>query len=211
MIPIKTWVVEDDGTYRRMLQRLLNREEDIDCERVFPSCPELFEALAAEPHPDLILMDLGLPVMGGVEGMRRLTELAPDLAVLVLTVFADKEKVLEALDAGAAGYLLKTAKPREIVRGVQAVFTGGAPLSPAVAKLVLAEIRKPTPTEGYNLSAREIEVMELLADGLLVKEIANKLSISRRTGAFHLNNIYKKLQVQSQAGAVAKAFRSGIL
>ena len=211
MIPIKAWVVEDDGTYRRMLQRLLNREEHIDCERVFPSCPKLFEAIATEPHPDLVLMDLGLPEMGGVEGIRKLSALAPDLAVLVLTVVEDKKKVLEALDAGAAGYLLKTAKPKEIIRGVQAVFAGGAPLSPAVAKLVLAEIHKPSPSETYALSPREIQVLELLAEGLLVKEIADQLNISRRTGAFHLNNIYQKLQVQSQAGAVAKAFRSGIL
>jgi DNA-binding NarL/FixJ family response regulator len=94
---------------------------------------------------------------------------------------------------------------------VQAVFTGGAPLSPAVAKLVLAEIHKPSPSEAYALSPREIEVLELLAEGLLVKEISDQLNISRRTGAFHLNNIYQKLQVKSQAGAVAKAFRSGIL
>jgi len=211
MIPINIWVVEDDTAYRRTLQRLLNREEHITCDRVFPSCAKLFEAVETDPYPDLVLMDLGLPGMSGVEGIQKLAELAPDLAVIVLTVFADKEKVFDSLDAGAVGYLLKTALPEEIVRGVQEVFMGGAALSPSVAKMVLGEMRKPKPSEEFELSAREIEVLELLALGLSVKEIADKLDISRRTGAFHLNNIYCKLQVQSQSGAVAKAFRSGIL
>ncbi|MCK4565020.1 MAG: response regulator transcription factor [Verrucomicrobia bacterium] len=211
MIPINIWVVEDDTVYRRTLQRLLNREEHITCDRVFPSCIKLFDAIDKDPHPDMVLMDLGLPGMGGVEGIQKLAKLAPDLAVIVLTIFADKEKVLEALDAGAAGYLLKTSMPEEIIRGLQEVFLGGAALSPSVAKMVLQEMRKPKPSEQFDLSVREIEVLELLAEGLSVQEIADKLDVSRRTGAFHLNNIYAKLHVQSQSGAVAKAFRSGII
>lgn len=211
MIPINIWVVEDDTVYRRTLQRMLNREEHITCDRVFPSCIKLFDTIETDPHPDLLLMDLGLPGMGGVEGIQKLSALAPDITVIVLTVFSDKEKVLESLEAGAAGYLLKTAMPHEIIRGLQEVFLGGAALSPPVAKMVLEEMRKPKPSEQFDLSAREIEVLELLATGLSVQEIADKLGVSRRTGAFHLNNIYAKLEVQSQSGAVAKAFRSGIL
>ncbi len=211
MIPINIWVVEDDPGYRRILERLLNREEHITCSRVFPSCTELFEAIETELHPDLLLMDLGLPGMGGMEGIQKLAGLAPDLAVVVLTVFADKAKVMESLDAGAAGYLLKSAMPQEIVRGLQEVFLGGAALSPSVAKMVLEEVRKPKPSEQFDLSAREIEVLELLAQGLSTQQIADKLEISYRTGAFHLKNIYAKLEVQSQSGAVAKALRSGIL
>jgi DNA-binding NarL/FixJ family response regulator len=156
-------------------------------------------------------MDLGLPGMSGVEGIRKLAVLAPDIAVLVITVFSDKEKVLHALDAGAAGYLLKTATGPEIIRGVEQAFQGGAPLSAAVAKIVLDEIRKPLLNEAFNLSEREVEVLEQLALDLSVKEIAEKLGISRRTAAFHLENIYRKLHVQSQSGAVAKALRSGII
>ena len=211
MIPINIWVVEDDTVYRRTLQRVLNREEHISCSRVFSSCQPLFEALEKEPHPDLVLMDLGLPGMGGVEGIQQLAELAPDLTVVVLTVFADKEKVIEALDAGAAGYLLKSSTPKEIVRGLQEVFMGGAALSPAVAKTVLEEMRKPRPSEQFDLSAREVEILALLAQDLSRKEIAKKLDITYRTVTFHLTNIYEKLGVNSQTGALAKAYQAGIL
>ena len=211
MIPINIWLVEDDTGYRRALQEVLNQEEHITCDRTFPSCAKLFDAVKTHPHPDLVLMDLGLPGMGGVEGIKKLAGLVPDLAVVVLTVFSDKEKVLESLNAGAAGYLLKSASPQELVRSLQEVFLGGAALSPAVAKLVLEEVRKPKPVDQFNLSAREIEMLELLALDLSVREIAEKLGITERTVAFHLTNLYAKLKVHSQSGALAKAFRAGIL
>ena len=211
MIPINIWVVEDDAGYRRTLQRLLNREEHITCSRVFSSCITLFEAIETEPHPDLVLMDLGLPGMGGVEGIQKLAGLAPDLAVVVLTVFADKEKVLESLDAGAAGYLLKSATPEEIIHGLQDVFMGGAALSPSVAKTVLQEMRKPKPSEQIDLSPREMEVLRLLASGHPVKQISGELGISFDTARFHIKNLYIKLHVQSQAGAVAEAYKAGFL
>ena len=211
MIPINLWIVEDDAGYRSNLRRSLDLEEHITCSRVFPSCIEFFEAIETDVHPDLVLMDLGLPGMSGVEGIRKLKTVAPDVTVIVLTVFADKEKVLQSLDAGAAGYLLKTAMPEEIVRGLQQVFLGGAALSPSVAKVVLEEVRKPNATEEFDLSDREVEVLEQLAEGLSVKEIAAELDIARSTVAGHLEKIYGKLQVQSQSGAVAKALRSGII
>ncbi|CAA6691857.1 MULTISPECIES: response regulator transcription factor [unclassified Lentimonas] len=211
MMTINVWVVEDDAGYRRTLQRLLNRDEGITCAQVFASCDKLFEALGSEPHPDLILMDLGLPGMGGVEGIQKLAECAPDVAVVVLTVFSGKEKVLEALDAGAAGYLLKSATPEQIIRGLKQVFDGGAVLSPAVAKTVLGELQKSKPTERFGLSDREMDVLKLLADGLATKQIADELGVSYFTVNFHVKNLYKKLEVQSQSGAVAKAFRSGLL
>ncbi len=211
MIPITLWIVEDDAGYRRTLHKALSREKHITCNGVFPSCIEMFSALETEPHPDLMLMDLGLPGMGGVDGIKKLAEAAPNVTAMVLTVFQDKEKVMEALDAGAAGYLLKTASVQEIVEGLQQVMVGNAALSPGVAKVVLEELRKPAPSEKFNLSDREIEVLEQLAEGLSVKEIADVLNIGRRTAAFHLSNIYAKLEVQSQSGAVAKALRSGII
>ncbi|MFC7338852.1 response regulator [Haloferula chungangensis] len=211
MAPITIWVVEDDAGYRRTLKDLLNAGEATSCRRVFPSCDELFKALGSEEHPDLLMMDLGLPGMAGVEGIRKLAAEAPDIAVLVITVFREKEKVIDALSAGASGYLLKTATGREILEGIEQVFKGGAALSPEVAKIVLTEVRKPSSRETFGLSGREIEVLEQLAQDQSVKEIADHLGISRRTAAFHLENIYRKLQVQSQSGAVAKALRSGII
>lgn len=211
MIPITIWLVEDDAGYRRNLRMSLELEEHVTVDRVFPSCIEFFQALETEVHPDVVLMDLGLPGMSGLEAIRKLSQETPDVAVMVLTVFKDKQKVLEALDAGAAGYLLKASDEQEIVKGLNDVFMGGSALSPAVAKFVVEELRKPAPADGFNLSPREIEVLEKLADGLAVKEIAAALDISVGTAGFHLTNIYKKLQVQSQTGAVAKALRSGII
>ncbi len=210
MIPINIWIVEDDAGYRRNLCRSLDREKHITCSRVFPSCIEFLEVIKSGEYPDLILMDLGLPGMGGVEGIQQLKILAPDVTVIVLTVNEDKEKVLQSLDAGAAGYLLKSSTTRQIVNGLDQVFFGGAALSPSVAKIVLEELKKPA-AEEFDLSAREIEVLEQLAQGLSVKEVAVQLGISRATAAFHLGNIYQKLNVQSQTGAVAKALRSGII
>lgn len=211
MVPFNIWIVEDDTGFRRTLQRMLNRTKHITCARSFPSCEELFEALARESPPDLLLMDLGLPGMGGVEGIRTLAKVAPNITVVVLTVFKDKQKVMDALDAGAAGYLLKTASPEEIVRGLEQVFMGGAVLSPAVARIVLKEMRKPAASEQFHLTPREFEVLEQLAKGFSVKEIADKLGMTPRTARFHLSKIYEKLHVSSQAGAVAKALQTGLL
>ncbi|WP_372806501.1 response regulator [Pontiella sp.] len=211
MVPIKVWVVEDDTVFRRTLQKMLNREQQMTCDRVFPSCIEFLEAIASDARPDLVLMDLGLPGMGGVEGIQRLLKIAPDVTVIVLTMFKDKEKVLQSLDAGAAGYLLKTSSAEEIINGLRQVFLGGAALSPAVAKIVLEEMRKPSPADKVELTAREIEVLELLAQDCSVQDIATALGVARRTAKFHLTNIYGKLHVQSQSGAVGKALRAGII
>ena len=211
MIAINIWIVEDDAGYRSNLRRSLEQKEHITCERVFPSCIEFLEAIQEEVPPDLVLMDLGLPGMSGVEGILKLKAIAPDVTVIVLTVFEDKKKVLESLDAGAAGYLLKTAMPDEIIRGLNQVLLGGAALSPSVAKLILEEVRKPSPSEEFSLSEREIEVLDKLATGLSLKEIAVELKIARSTVAGHLEKIYDKLQVHSQSGAVAKALRSGVI
>lgn len=211
MIPINIWIVEDDSVYRRSLERMLGRQEQITSTQVFPSCIEFLEAVERDPHPDIVLMDLGLPKMSGIEGIQKLNELAPDITVMVLTTFKEKEAVLEALEAGAAGYLLKTATEAEIIQGIQSIFMGQSALSPAVAKIVLAEMRRPVSAKSFNLSDREVGVLELLAEDLSPKEIAGKLDITVRTTRFHLSNIYEKLQVSSQTGAVAKALRSGII
>lgn len=212
MTPINVWIVEDDSTYRRTLERVLSRSENIINCRAFPSCIEFLEVLEGAPEsPDLVLMDLGLPRMGGVEGITKLSALAPDIIVVVLTVFSQKEKVLEALEAGASGYLLKSATGSEIVKGLEEVIKGGSVLSPEVAKIVLQNIRKPAPQEGFKLATREIEVLEKLSLGQGVKEISRSLDISQSTVSTYLGRIYGKLKVQSQSGAVAKALRNGII
>lgn len=208
---INVWVVEDDASYRRTLVKVLTHDPSIAQCRAFPSCIELFETLANTPQPDAILMDLGLPRMGGVQGIIQLRQTHPDLVIVVLTVFSEKEKVLEAIDAGAAGYLLKSASSEQIVKNLQDVINGGSVLSPEIAKIVLQNIRKATPELEFHLAAREIEVLEQLSQGCSVKEIARNLDISHSTVSTYLARIYSKLQVQSQSGAVAKALRNGII
>jgi DNA-binding NarL/FixJ family response regulator len=211
MIPITIWVVEDDSVYRRSLKRMLGRQDQITCTQVFPSCIEFLKAVENDEPPDLVLMDLGLPEMSGIEGIKRLNETAPDITTLVLTTFKEKEAVMEALEAGAAGYLLKTATAPEIIKGIQDIFMGQSVLSPTVARIVLEEIRRPVTVGDFKLSDREMEVLELLAMDLSAKEVADRLGITIRTTRFHLSNIYEKLQVSSQSGAVAKALRAGII
>ena len=211
MMTIEIWIVEDDAMFRRSLTRMFKRREHIQCEKVFGSCVELLELLKTEKPPDLLLMDLGLPEIDGVEGIRRVKELVPNLAVLVLTVSGDKEKVLDALQAGAVGYLLKSASVDEILEGIEQVFVGQAALSPSVAKIVLSELDRSAQNEDFGLNSREIEVLELLAEGLAVKEIGTRLGISYAGAKFHLGKIYSKLAVQSQSGAVAKAIRAGLI
>lgn len=210
MTPINIWIVEDDSGYRRNLQKSLQREERVTCSRTFPSCIKFLEAIEAGDRPDVVLMDLGLPKMGGVEGIRRLKDLAPDVAAVVLTVEERKEKVLQAIEAGAMGYFLKTASVEEIVNAFEQVMQGGAALGAGVAKHVLGELKKPAKGD-YNLSDREIEVLGHLAEGLSSKEIGAKMHISVATVKFHLGKIYQKLDVQTQSGAVAKALRSDLI
>lgn len=207
---INVWLVEDDSTYRRTLERVLNRADTISQCRAFPSCIEFFDALSIDKQPDLVLMDLGLPRMGGVDGIKKLNTIAPAVVVMVITVFSEKEKVLEALEAGASGYLLKSATGDEIIKALEEVIKGGSVLSPEIAKIVLQNMRKPV-AHHYKLAAREIAVLEKLSLGQSVKEISRCLDISQSTVSTYLARIYSKLKVQSQSGAVAKALRDGII
>lgn len=205
------WIVEDDATYRRTLERVLIRSDSVSACNAFPSCIEFFERLDSHCLPDIVLMDLGLPRMGGIEAIQQLNDEYPNIIVVVLTVFSDKEKVLEALEAGAAGYLLKSASASELVKGLEDVVKGGSILSPEIASIVLQNMRKPAVSERCKMPAREIEVLEKLSLGQSVKEISRTLNISQSTVSTYLARIYAKLQVQSQSGAVAKALRQGII
>ncbi len=211
MIPIEVWVVEDDAHYRRMLSRILTRSDRIKTCRVFPSCRELFAEIETAVRPDVILMDLGLPRMSGLEGIKQLARMAPDVAVIALTVFGQKRMVIDALEAGVSGYLLKSSSAEQIVAGITDVFLGGSALSPSVARIVLDNLRTPAPGFDLKLAARELEVLEHLAQGRTVKEIAALLVISESTVSTYLGRLYTKLEVQSQSGAVAKALRHGLI
>ncbi len=163
--------------------------------------------------PDALIVDLGLPGMSGIEGIRLLRQRYPKLAMIVLTVFDDDKRIFEAICAGAQGYLLKNSPPSKLLDGIREAIDGGAPMSPAVARRVMELFRKFRPPESsdYDLSPHELRVLRLMAEGHNMTTAAKLLGVSPNTVAYHMKNIYPKLQVHSKAEAIAKALRGGLL
>jgi len=207
------WLIEDHADSRRVLARVINRASNLSCPSAFASCEAALEALRTSPPPDVVLLDIGLPGMNGIEGISHLKAIAPRLHIIILTVYDDQEKVFNAICAGASGYLLKNTDEEAITQAVREVMNGGAPINPRVARLVLnrfAGASAPAKQE-YGLSAREREVLELMVEGLIKKEIADRLQLSYHTVDNHLRSIYTKLQVHTRSGAVAKAVSENLL
>lgn len=206
------WIVEDHAAFRRTLVRVLNAEKDLKCTRDFDSCEKLLAALAKPEVPDLILLDVGLPGMSGIEGIRLIKERAPKALVVILTVFEDDDKVFQAICAGAAGYLLKTSSGVDIMQAVRDALAGGSPMNPRIARRVLEMFSKLAPKQNdYGLSEREKEILQLMTTGLIKKEIADKLTLSVHTVDTYLRRIYEKLAVNTRTGAVAKALKEGLV
>jgi DNA-binding NarL/FixJ family response regulator len=206
------WVVEDNEEFGRQLAGLLNLSESFTCEHIFSACEPALDLLHNDELPDLILMDIGLPGMSGIDGVREIKTLAPSVEVVILTVFEDSDKVFQAIGAGASGYLHKSSTLETIVESLKSILAGGAPINPQIARRMLEMFaRLSAPHGNYHLSPREKEILGLLVDGLTKKEIAEKLFLSFHTIDNHLRNIYGKLQVQKRSGAVAKALKERLL
>lgn len=199
-------IVEDNAEILDMLTRIIAREADLRC---LCTCPAGESALKILPQhrPDVVIMDLQLPDISGIECTSRLRQLLPETHVLIYTVYADSEQVFKALKAGASGYLLKYSTPAEVVEAVKDVHGGGAPMSGEIARKVVHSFRKPViPSEKKEerLTPREEEILGLLSRGFVTKEIAQELNISFDTVRFHLKHIYSKLHVRSRTEAVLK-------
>lgn len=215
-------VIEDDARYRAGLVALLRHAPDFECAAVYGSAVEALEVLErdGEAAPlaacELVLMDLGLPGMAGSEATRRLKRVRPAVRVVVCTVFEDPDRILEAICAGADGYLLKRTEPAEMLDQLRVVFAGGAPLTSAVASTVLRLMRDPgargpEPGEGEpSLTTRERDVLRALVRGLAYKQVADELGLSIDTVRTHIRGLYRKLQVHSVAEAVSRAIREGL-
>lgn len=209
---IHVWVVEDNDFLRDTLVEVLEREPGTRCTLASSACEDALAALEGGRVPQLVLMDLGLPGMGGIEGIGRLRQASPATQVIVLTVHDEDQKVFEALCAGASGYLLKPASAAEITGAIRTVVEGGAPINASIARQVLDMFtRDARPRADYGLTDREREILELLTEGITQKQIAASLSLSPHTVDTHLRNIYGKLHVRSSTGAVAKALRERLL
>jgi DNA-binding NarL/FixJ family response regulator len=208
MATTKVAIVEDNEQLRGTLARLINREEGFSCENQYGTAEAALEALAVD-KPDVVLMDINLPGMNGVECVRKLKQLVPATQVVMLTAYEDTENIFNALAAGANGYLLKRAPRAELLDALREVCRGGSPMTTHIARKVVQSFQKagvsPQPTE--NLSTREQEVLDCLSQGFLYKEIAEKLGISYETVHTYIRRIYEKLQVRTRTEAVAKFLR----
>jgi DNA-binding NarL/FixJ family response regulator len=203
---IRVLVVDDHAVVRAGLERLLSTADGIDVVGAASDGAEAV-ALAGTLAPDVVLMDLSMPVLDGIEATRRITAAESGVRVVALTSFSDRSHVLEALDAGAIGYLLKDAEPDEVVRAVQAAARGESPLAPKAAHEVL-QARDARPT--VELSARESEVLALVAEGLPNKQIARRLVISEKTVKAHLTNVFQRIGVTDRTQAALWARRHGV-
>jgi DNA-binding NarL/FixJ family response regulator len=208
-LSISVAIVEDAAGLREMLERVVARAAGLEFLRSVSSgesALEEFPALA----PNVVIMDIQLPGMNGIECTRQLKKAMPGTQVLVFTVFGDSDQVFKALAAGASGYMLKRTPRGEMVEAIKQVWDGGAPMSGEIARMVVESFRKPIPAkspEVEQLTPREEEVLALLAKGYITKEIADQLGISFDTVRFHLKHIYQKLHVRSRSEALIKYLR----
>jgi DNA-binding NarL/FixJ family response regulator len=208
---VSVGIVEDQRRTREGLCALIDGSVGFHCVGAWRSVEEALGAGASQPQ--VILLDLGLPGMSGIEGIPRLREKWPATALVVLTVYEDNERVFEALCAGAAGYLLKNTVPAKLLEGLKDAVRGGAPMSPGIARLVVDLFRRFRPPERLNcdLTPHEVRLLKLLVEGHSYKTAAAELGVTVNTVAFHIKSIYGKLQVHSKSEAVARVLRDNLL
>ena len=200
-------IVEDDSDFRATLAHYL---EDAPGYRCVCTCGTTKEALVEIPKvtPQVVLMDINLPGESGIVCTSRLKERLPELQIIILTVYKDIEMIFRALKAGASGFLLKRAPTGDILRAIQEVCSGGAPMTGEIARLIVQSYQTPSANHIQDLSRRELEILELLSEGLSNKEIAARLGISAETVRTHLGHIYEKLHVQGRTEAVTKYLKA---
>lgn len=210
---IEVAIVEDNAPVRRGLAALIEGTSGYRCAGAWRSCEEMLSVLA-QIRPGVLLMDIGLPRMSGIEGARRAREILPELNVLMLTIHEEDDLVFDALCAGACGYLVKSTPPARLLEAITEAWQGGSPMSSHIARKVVHLLRRTLPGRNADagpLTPREHDVLAGLAGGHTYQTLALSLGLSADTVRFHIRNIYKKLHVHSQSEAVAKALRRGIL
>ncbi len=200
-------IVEDDREIRQLLTLIIDGSPGYACKQSFNDCESAIPAIEKNP-PDVLLMDIDLPGISGIEGVRQIKEKQADIDCIMLTIKEDDESVFESICAGATGYLVKDTPPVALLEAIRDVYSGGAPMSASIARRVIGSFKKPAESP---LTTRETEILNLLCDGENYKTIADKLFISGDTVRAHIKNIYRKLQVNSRAEAVKKAIKNRLV
>jgi DNA-binding NarL/FixJ family response regulator len=211
-MPITVAVVEDNADYRMGTAFVLRNSSGCSCVGMYETAEELIDAFD-DISPDVVLMDIGLPGMSGIEATAYLKKEHPRVEIVMLSVYEDDDNLFRAICAGASGYVTKPVMPQQLLEAVEQAFGGGTPMSPHIARKVLQMFKHfvPPPQADYNLTERECEVLQLLTQGDDYKQIADKLFLSVFTIRAHIRNIYDKLHVHSKSQAVAKALKQGLV
>jgi DNA-binding NarL/FixJ family response regulator len=209
---IKAAIVEDRSEIREGLAMLIDGTDGFRCTGRFGSMESALAGIGTD-LPDVALVDIGLPGMSGIEGIRILKERHPSIQLLMLTVYDDDDRIFDALCAGATGYLLKKTPPAKLLDSLREAMRGGSPMSPEIARRVIELFRRVRPREkvDHDLTPHETRVLKLLVEGHNYKTAAAELDVSVNTIAFHIKRIYEKLQVHSKSEAVSKALRGGLV
>lgn len=205
-------IVEDNKKIRDLIQRYLDMQEGHRCPVAMESMEEFIEYLEEYEAPDILLADIQLPGISGIEGMKKIKRSHPDIEIIMLTVYHDSHKIFDSLCAGASGYLLKHTSLPEIKSAIEDLLEGGAPMSPQIARKVINHFQQPPSQQNgeETLTSREQDIVQGLVDGLSYKLIADRYDISIDTVRAHIRNIYKKLHVNSKAEVIAKSLRGEI-
>ena len=207
---MKLIIVEDDPILLESLKLILGGEAGITVAGAFGSAEDALRSLR-KASPEVMLTDLGLPGMSGIELIKKAKDDMPSLEIMTHTVFEDRENVFAAIKAGASGYILKGSSPREIVEAIHEIHKGGAPMSPKIARKVIHEFQDENVEDQYILSQRERDIVKCIEQGLTYKEISLRLKISSHTVHTHIKNIYEKLQAKDRGEALVKARKTGII
>ena len=210
-MPYQLLIFEDNVRLRQSLEMLLNDENIFHVAASYPDCDKA-DKQVEKYHADLVVMDIDMPGIGGVEGVKRIKNTNPDVKVVMHTMFDDDNRIFDSICAGADGYMLKNTSPLQLVTALQEVMNGGAPMSPFVAQKVFQHFRQAkSDSEQFNLTTREKEILDLLVKGNSYKMIAGKSNVTIDTVKKHLQNIYHKLHVNCGTEAVAKALRHKVI
>lgn len=208
---VNIWMVEDNSRYRKSMAAVINNTEGMICTEVFSNCEDALASMEDEVLPDVILLDIGLPGMSGIKGIQQFKNFSEDIHIVILTIYEDNDTVFDALCEGASGYLLKDSSQEKIVESIREVLSGGAPLNMRIAQKVLQLFSKIKPKRSdYGLTDREKEILHYIVSGDTKQQIADTLFLSFHTVNTHIKNIYKKLEVNTKAAVVSKAYKENL-